>query len=83
MGRPIGHLEREVEVPAGWYWASHWHPDEPPAVAETLDELKRLVGERTPPEQPRRSLMRELLPADDVERLEQSGGRFFLPGTPP
>lgn len=22
---PIGHLEREVEVPAGWYWASHWH----------------------------------------------------------
>lgn len=76
---PVGDLTAKVEVPAGWCWAVHWHPDEPPAVAETLAELERLVGERTPPE---RSMMREML-GDDADRFEVAPGRWYLPGTPP
>lgn len=68
-----------VEVPAGHYWAAHWDLSEPPAVAATLDDLEREVVRRTP----QRSIMRELLSADEIKHLEVSEGRFFLPGPPP
>lgn len=64
---PVGDLTAKVEVPAGWCWAAHWHPDEPPVVAADLAELERLVGERTPPEQPCGSAMRDDLDAIDAE----------------
>lgn len=78
-----GDMDRRVEVPAGWYWAAHWHPYEPPVVAADLDALEREVAKRNPPAQPRRSIMRELLTPDEIKHLEVSEGRWFLPGPPP
>jgi hypothetical protein len=69
-----------VEIPAGCYWAAHWHPDEPLAVAADLAGLERLVAERNPPE---RSVMRELLGEEAADRHEIAPGRWYLPGTPP
>lgn len=76
---------RGVEIPAGYYWAAHWHPDEPLAVAADLGELEREVGKRTPPTrpEPQRSVLREMLTEDQVRHLEVSEGRWYLPGFPP
>lgn len=77
-----------VEVPARWYYATNWRPGEPPSIAETLDELERVVLARVEAfphlgEHPdRRSVMRELL-SSELADLEVSDGRFLLPGTPP
>lgn len=76
---------RGVEVPAGHYWACHWYPDEPAAVAADLDTLEAEIGKRTPPLTPREcpSVMRALLTAAEAEELEVADGVWFLPGPPP
>ena len=73
-------IVRGVEVPAGHYYAVHWRVSEPPEVAGDLAELERAVKARNIPE---RSVMRELLTPDEISHLEQSEGRWYLPGTPP
>lgn len=70
---------RGAEIPAGYFWATHWSLDEPLVVAADLAELERLVGKRTPPE---RSVMRELL-GEDADRFEIAPGRWYLPGPTP
>jgi hypothetical protein len=76
---------RGADIPAGSYWAAHWHPDEPLVIAADLAELERLVGERTPPTTPtpQRSVMRELLTPDQIRHLEVAEGRWYLPGPTP
>lgn len=82
---------RDVEVPAGSYYAVSVRLSEPPVVAETLEELEWAVVARVlaaePCEPERRSLIRELLAGslgpDEVSRLEVAPGRWYLPGTPP
>jgi len=69
---PVGDLTAKVEVPAGWCWAAHWHPDELPVVAETLAELEHLVGERTPPTEPSRPVFRDDNDFDTVEEIDEA-----------